>query len=97
MVTTGVIVTVCENAGDVWSRSAVRRSAVSLSLMMSPAEIRDYSSSEPLSNNALDAKNVSVLMSVKPNLYEENHPFVHRFVPGDGCFLRVFEGLFSGG
>jgi len=33
-------------------------------------------------------------VSVNPS-NETNHPLVHRFVPGDGCFLRVTEGLFQ--
>jgi hypothetical protein len=32
----------------------------------------------------------------RSKLNEKNYPLVHRFVPGDGCFLRVSEGLFSG-
>jgi len=35
-------------------------------------------------------------VNISPKLNEKNRPPVLRFVPGDGCFLRVSEGVFSG-
>ena len=56
-----------------------------------------YNISVSVDELRIDHPEPELIKNRKSTLNEKNHPLVYRFVPRDGCFLCVFENLFSGG